>query len=399
MTSPPPVPYGPPPLGRPGPPAYLLKQPRSALTWVTMVVLGLGALVIATLLTLIGGPGLVAVVTFLAALAFPLVILVVFWLDRYEPEPGRYRLAALGWGGVAAVVLSFIAEQLLFSLPGVTGFVDAAVFAPIVEEVGKGLFLVAVVIFRRDQIHGLLDGVVYGALVGVGFAFVEDILYYLSALSAGGGAGLTVTFFLRGVMGPFAHPLFTAATGIGIGIGVSTRSPVWRVTAPLLGFVAAVLMHGLWNGSSFLGSRGFFLTYAGVMLPLLVAVLCVTVWARSREGKMLAAALGQTVQMGWTRPDEVRWVARLSDRVAARGYAAQQGGAPARAAMRAFQQTMIEIAFLHNRAVVGTPPRDLNARMLGLLERAAALRPWVLLPPPLPAHRSLPGWPGARPPG
>ena len=64
-------------------------------------------------------------------------------------------------------------------MPGTTNFIDTAVTAPIVEEAGKGLFLVAVVIFRRAQIHGLLDGLIYGALVGVGFAFVEDILYYL----------------------------------------------------------------------------------------------------------------------------------------------------------------------------------------------------------------------------
>ena len=67
--------------------------------------------------------------------------------------------------------------------------------APVVEETGKGLFLVIVVVFRRAQIHGLLDGLIYGALVGVGFAFVEDILYYLSSLDSG---ALGVTFFLRG---------------------------------------------------------------------------------------------------------------------------------------------------------------------------------------------------------
>ena len=63
-------------------------------------------------------------------------------------------------------------------------------------------------IFRRSEIHGLLDGIIYGALVGIGFAFVEDIVYYLQSLQAG---QLGVTFFLRGIMAPFAHPLFTAA--------------------------------------------------------------------------------------------------------------------------------------------------------------------------------------------
>ena len=242
--------------------------------------------------------------------------MILFWLDRYEPEPARYRLAALGWGGVVAVVLSFIAEQVLFAVPGTSTFIDTAITAPLVEEAGKGLFLVVVVIFRRAQIHGLLDGLIYGALVGVGFAFVEDILYYLSSLQSG---ALPVVFFLRGVMGPFAHPLFTAATGIGIGIAVTTRRPALRVLAPILGFLAAVIMHGVWNGSTFWGGDGFLFAYAAIILPLLAIVLAVAIWARSREGKMLNAALQQIVGMGWIRPEEVRWVARLSDRMSARG--------------------------------------------------------------------------------
>src|SRR4029453_13936489 len=173
----------------PAAPAALLRRPRSALTWVTMIVLGLGGLMIAILIFLLrgrvglcisflffvpGGPVGAFVATLLAAASFPVLILICFWLDRYEPEPAGYRLAALGWGAVAAVVLSFIAEQLLFGLPGTNEFVAGAVGAPVVEELAKGLFLVAIVIFRRSQIDGLLDGIIYGALVGIGFAFVED---------------------------------------------------------------------------------------------------------------------------------------------------------------------------------------------------------------------------------
>ena len=157
------------------------------------------------------------------------MILICFWLDRYEPEPARYRLAALGWGAVAAVALSFVGEQLLFGLPGANQFVNTAIAAPFIEESAKGLFLVAIVVFRRAEVHGLLDGIIYGALVGIGFAFVEDIVYYLGSLQSG---QLGLTFFLRGIMGPFAHPLFTAATGLGIGIAVSTRRPAVRVVAP-----------------------------------------------------------------------------------------------------------------------------------------------------------------------
>ena len=386
------------PAGAPGPgmvpvaPAALLRRPRSALTWVTVIVLGLGGLMIAILIFLLGGPTGALIATLLAAVSFPVLILICFWLDRYEPEPASYRLAALGWGAVAAVVLSFIAEQLLFGLPGTTEFLAGAVGAPIVEELAKGLFLVAIVIFRRSEINGLLDGIIYGALVGIGFAFVEDIVYYLQSLQAG---QLGITFFLRGIMGPFAHPLFTAATGIGIGIAVSTRRRGVRVLAPILGFLAAILMHVIWNGSALWGANGFLFAYGAIMLPLLVVVLALAIWARSREGKMLTAALQQVAQMGFIRPEEVRWIARLSDRMSARAYAKRIGGKPAVAALRAYQQTMIEVGFLHHRAVSGTAPVDLNQRMSLLLQRAAWLRPYVVFPPAPRTTRSQSAvWPG-----
>ena len=363
-------------------PAALLRRPRSALTWVTTIVLGLGGLLIAILIFLLGGPAGALIATLLAAVSFPVMILVCFWLDRYEPEPARYRLAALGWGAVAAVAFSFVGEQLVFALSGTNELVNVAVGAPVVEELGKGLFLVAVVIFRHAELNGPLDGLIYGALVGIGFAFVEDIVYYLQSLDSG---QLGVTFFLRGIIGPFAHPLFTAATGLGIGIAVVTRRPAVRTLAVVLGFLAAVAMHAIWNGSTFWGGNGFLFAYSAIFLPLLIVILAVAVWARSREGKMLTTALQQVAQMGWIRPEEIRWIARLSDRMSARAYAKRIGGKPAADAVRAYQQTMTEVAFLHSRAVNGTAPADLNQRMNGLLHRAAWLRPYVVFPPQPPA--------------
>jgi len=235
-------------------------------------------------------------------------------------------------------------------------------------------------------------------LVGIGFAFVEDVVYYLSASDEG---ELPATFFLRGVMGPFAHPLFTAATGVGIGIAATTRRPGLRLTAPILGYLIAVLTHAVWNGSALWGGRGFLIAYGVVMLPLLGIVLGLAIWARYREGRMLSTALTQVAEFGWIRPDEIRWVARLSDRVSARSYAKRVGGRQAARALGAYQQTMIEIAFLHARAVDGTPPKNINQRMDILLRRAAQLRPYVILPQP-PLRRPGPtmsGWHSApRPP-
>jgi protease PrsW len=382
------------PGGRPIVPAGLLRRSHSALTWVSMTLLGVGALLLVILLVLSGGPTALLLTSALAALSFPVLIIVCFWLDRYEPEPARYRIAALGWGGVVAVALSLVIEQALFDLPGTDTFVDTAITAPVVEEFGKGLFLVAVLVLRRSQMHGILDGIVYGALVGIGFAFVEDIAYYLSALDEG---ALPATVFLRGVMGPFAHPLFTSATGIGIGIAATTRQPALRFLAPIMGYSVAVFIHGIWNGSAFWGGQGFFLAYLVIMLPLLIVVFALAIWARSREGKMLTAALVDIARFGWVQPQEIPWIARLSDRVSARSYAKRIGGRPAARVLQAYQQTMIEIAFLHSRAVNGTPPRDINQRVTALLQYAARLRPYVILPPaaapPGPPMRS---WPPQR---
>jgi hypothetical protein len=136
------------------------------------------------------------------------------------------------------------------------------------------------------------------------------------------------------------------------------------------------------------------------MLPLLGIVLGLALWARSREGKMLSTALTQVAEFGWIRPDEIRWVARLSDRVSARSYAKRVGSRQAARALGAYQQTLIEIAFLHSRAVHGTAPKDINQRMDILLRRAAQLRPYVILPQP--ALRgpgpSMSGWRHPPPP-
>jgi len=372
----------------------------SVLTVVTMLVLGLGSLLIAFLLFVSGGPVDAVVTVVLAAVSFPLLILLCFWLDRYEPEPARYRIAALGWGAVIAVGIGLVLEALA-GLAGASPATIAVVFAPLSEELGKGLFPLLVLLLRRHQLHGILDGIVYAVLVGIGFAFTEDVLYYLQSLVQGGPGGLVSTFILRGVLSPFAHPLFTSATGVGLGIAVMSRSRVVQVVAPLLGYVVAVLLHATWNGSAtFGGTEGFFVTYLLAFLPLLVLLVIIAVWARRQEGRMLTRALQECAQMGWVSPSEIRWVSTLSDRVTARKYARQVGGKASVETLRDYQQALTEMAFLHNRVVSGTAPDDFNQRMYDIQWRAAVLRPGVILPPDPSVPRYLgPGGPGALPPG
>ena len=353
----------------------------SALTVVTMVILGLGSLLIAILIFVSGGPVDAVVTVGLAAVSFPLLILLCFWLDRYEPEPARYRIAALGWGAVIAVGIGLSLETLA-TLGGASEVTVTVLWAPICEELGKGLFPFLILVLRRHQLHGILDGIVYAVLTGIGFAFTEDILYYLQSLMQGGAGGLASTFILRGVLSPFAHPLFTAATGVGVGVAVMSRSRGVQVGAPVLGYLVAVLLHAVWNGSAALGgTRGFFATYLLAFIPLLVVLVLIAVWARRQEGRMLTRSLQECAQMGWVSPYEIRWVSTLSDRVAARRYARRIGGKRAEDVLSSYQQVLTEMAFLHHRVVSGVAPADFNQRMYDIQLRAALLRPEVVLPP------------------
>ena len=106
---------------------------------------------------------------------------------------------------------------------------------------------------RRNELNSLTDCLVYAGLVGAGFAWLEDILYI------GGGESVSeslVTAALRLIMAPFAHSLFTTMFGIGVYFALQQRNAVAKAGCILLGYVGAVIMHGLWNGSSLLERRG-----------------------------------------------------------------------------------------------------------------------------------------------
>jgi protease PrsW len=373
-------------LGHAPPPA--LRPRTSALAVTTAIVLGLIALGVAVLLIINASPVPVIVSAFAAALSFPLLIALCFWLDTYEPEPGRYRLAALAWGGTVAVLIGAGLSYVLGYLVSDSEVIAAVVWAPLTEEFGKALFLIVLVALRPRQVHGPLDGAIYAALVGIGFSFVEDTLYYSVGFLGGGAESLATLVVLRGVLGAFSHSLYAAMFGIGLGIAVQTRSAIVRVVAPLLGFVLAVLLHALWNASvTFYDFLGFVLAYALVMLPALGIVTAWGAWARDREGATIRRSLAECAQFGLIHPAEIELVANLRSRRAVRKQARRLGGGGAERAVLALQQTLIEMAFLHAQVRRGQTPPDVHARMAALTSRAAALRPYV--PPPLPLTSAL----------
>jgi RsiW-degrading membrane proteinase PrsW (M82 family) len=395
--------------GTPSPPALpphppWAQQPARRRTWltvVTSVVLGIGALVVAGLILLTRGPEATVVGFTLAALPVPFLVGGFLWLDRYEPEPWRYLLAALGWGAVMATTLGVLFTTVGSELSGTSASLDGVLWAPVTEELSKGLFIVLVVLLRRHEVDGVLDGIVYAGMAGIGFAFTENILYYIAVYDgqalqqgAGGGPGglaaATGLFIVRGVMSPFAHPLFTAGIGIGMGLALRSRTWVGRLGWPVLGYLVAVTLHAAWNGSALLGGGGaFLLTYVGVMLPAFALAVGVALWVRRREGRVLTMALQDCARRGWLHPAEVPWIASLGHRGTARLYARRMRGPFGARAVKEYQQAVAEMGFLHHRVMRGRAPRDVQGRAQEIRRRIALWRPHVVLPPPLPGPRVL----------
>ncbi len=374
-------------------PPELLRTPRrrgnTVLTVVVSAAMLLGAVVMCLVLVLSNAPDALAIGVVLAALPVGPVIACFLWLDRYEPEPVRLLVMAFGWGAVVATAAALVLQLLDQAVLGTPSSWSGTVVAPVTEEAAKGLFIVLLVWSRRRVIDGVLDGLVYAGLVGVGFAFTENILYLGSAYMGGQGAGpgglgeATTLFVVRGVFSPFAHPLFTSFIGVGVGVAVVTRSRVWRFLAPLLGYVAAVSAHASWNGSAFLaGGQAFVLTYLFAMVPAFLLLAGFAVWARTREGRMLTRSLTDCARRGLIDPAEVPWLVRLPARRAGRHYARSYGGPVADRVMREYQQQAVELGFLHDRWLRGTAPPDFSARGAAMVQRLHALRPYVGFPQP-----------------
>ena len=351
----------------------------------TVIVGGLvatGFLLSAAVLAVEFETGLGVQVTLLAALfaALPLLVVVptFLWLDRYEAEPTRMLILAFAWGAVCAPAGALFLNTGIAIAMRLAGAEDpdleTAVFgAPFVEEGLKGFGVLLIVLLRRREFDGVVDGIVYAGLVGAGFAFSENIIYLGREFVEYGHQGLTELFILRCIMGPFAHPLFTAFTGIGLGLAVAVMRSAWsRVLVALGGFLLAALLHGIWNLSAATGH--LIGAYVLFQVPLFLCFLALVIGLRYREGRLIRTYLSQYADAGWLSHQEVAMLSSLPARRQARIWANQQGGRAAVASMRAFQDAASDLALLRARMVRGSAERDAAARERTLLESIVAHR-------------------------
>ena len=344
---------------------------------VVLVFLACGLLTVLAIGSSTGLTGLTAGFVFALVPVF-VVVPAFLWLDRFEAEPTSSLLFAFAWGAVVATFLALLVNSyslVLLREAGGDPTVTSVLVAPWVEETCKGAAVLLVLLWRRREFDGVVDGIVYAGLAGVGFAFTENVLYFGRSLQESGTAGLAVTFVLRGLFSPFAHPLFTICTGIGLGVAVTTRRAPVRVVAPLVGWLSAVALHALWNLSAVAGLQGFLGIYVLVQVPIFLAAVGFALWARRREARLVTRHLQVYAASGWFTPEEVAMLGSMRERRRARAWAQSVGGTGGKRAMGAFQSAATELAFLRERALRGAlPPDDARQAERNLLREATANR-------------------------
>jgi len=223
---------------------------------------------------------------------------------------------------------------------------------------------------------------------------------------------------MRGVLTPFAHPLFTSMTGIGLGIATNARSGFVRLLAPVAGYLVAVFLHACWNGSaSYANGAALLPVYVTIMLPIFMFVLALVLYQRRREQRVIAAELPGMARAGWIAPSEVELLQSLAGRRGWLRAVRRRSGASVAKAVADYQASVTELAILRHRMArgsMGPHARDWHDELLVdvLASRARAVgapdalhaawgrrRPppgWAPPPPDWTHEREQPRYPGPR---
>ncbi len=345
--------------------------------WARLAIGALALLLLGcTLLLVVGSvPNTTALVLSTVAALVPAAIYasIVIRLDRYEQEPPRALAAAFAWGAVGAIVLSVVGGiAFQFAAAGALDSDDlgslasVVLGAPLIEETFKGIALLALTIGYRRELDNTLDGLIYGALIGLGFAFTENILYFGGAYLEEGLAGLGVLFVGRAVIGGLGHAVYTGFTGAAVGWARGRyRRGVLRFVVPFLGWCLAVLLHALWNGGAVFVSAGagsdagFLETLLPlalvVVLPAVLLLYVVARLSRRRELAILRDQLRPEVATGALTPTEYATITEDRLRREALRGASHAGGRDLRRRQQRFFETAADLAFRKHHLAQGEP--------------------------------------------
>jgi RsiW-degrading membrane proteinase PrsW (M82 family) len=320
--------------------------------------------------------------------AAPLFVL-IYYLDLYEHEPISVAIAAFLWGAFAATALALDAggwDEVLANLttPGFAVRWGPSLTAPVVEELLKGAGLVLLYLIVRDEVDDMMDGFVYGALCGLGFAVVEDVVYFMAGFG-GTPSGVLEGFYVRVVSsGLYGHVLYTGLVGMAIGLVVTKRDPTpVRQRLPLAAgiVVLAVLGHALWNAPILAlapappvhGIQWLLVPVDLAIkgLPLLLFVLVALLLARTRERRWLDGALASEVGLGGVTAEEFAVLRVPARRRAAVRAMRRRAGAPAARLLARLQREQVDLAMVSSRVTTLDAPERVAQRDYCTTLRAA----------------------------
>jgi len=352
-------------------------QPRLPAFWLFVLIVGLTGIVALAEQSLYRtmSPSGWALSWFLLALYGLPIVLVVYVLDLYEREPVPLLVAAFAWGAIAATTLSAIGNAgwgLTVARLGGPEFAarwTAALTAPFVEEILKGCGVVLIYLIARDEVDDVMDGFVYGAICGLGFAIVEDVFYFM-AVFGGEPSGVVQGFWLRVVAsGLYGHVLYTGLVGMAIGVVVSRRATealrhrLW-VAAGLCALAA--FAHFVWNSplltlfpaQPWAGADYLLVVVATAVkgLPLLVFVAIAVTLARRRERRWLHQALAGEIGLDGISAAELHLLENPRRRRAARRAMRRRAGPRAAGLLHRLQREQVNLAMVASRVGDGDDP-------------------------------------------
>ncbi|WP_435853160.1 PrsW family intramembrane metalloprotease [Streptomyces smyrnaeus] len=375
-------------------PSWWQRNQRPLRATAVIVLLGLcGLMILALVREQTGTQGLL--VGFgLALFPVPLLLAAFRWLNAPQPAPWRNHLFAFAWGACAATLVAilangfateWLASSVVVDSPHQADTLGATVIAPIVEETTKAGAILLLFLFRRHHLDSVVSGIAAAGITAAGFAFTENILYLGTAygedtmldpesLSSSATAG---TFLIRIIFAPFAHPLFTAMTGIAFGMiaALPRRRRALRWILPLLGWFTAVLLHAIWNGSASFANYTFLAVYGLFMIPVFGALTWLAIWSRLHELRVVRDTLPAYAAAGWFSEPEPWSLSSMRARSMARAMARRSHGPEAARTVTAYQHDATALAQLRSRADNGATAPDFAAREHELLQRLWTNRP------------------------
>ncbi len=261
--------------------------------------------------------------TIVAFAPVPFYLFAVFWIDRFDPEPGWAIVASFAWGGLVAILVSFVMNTLFGTTMGeIAGAqqgstLSAIISAPIFEEGSKGIFLLVLMLFLRKEFDGIVDGIFYACVIALGFATFENILYYGGQFLKGGIGALISNVFVRGILSPFAHALFTSMIGLGCGLARESHNKMLRLLGPPAGYVFAMILHGFWNAiASATGGIGYYIAYIFVWVPLFLIFVGGVIAVVRREQKIIKRTLLPQIDQNVITKEQYDIVTSLKNRTA-----------------------------------------------------------------------------------